>query len=127
MTFSRSARRLLAGIATAFLLLCQTAMAAQACAAAAAAAAESASSGHCHGVATQSGNKSGHIQDQNCPAGYASANLAKLDIPQAGDVPALEAQPRWLWAPVRSGLNAVAPPACAEPPPLIIVHCCLRN
>ena len=127
MTFSRSARGLLAAIASASLLLCQTAMAAQACAPAPEAVAEATASGHCHGVADQSGDDPGHVVEQNCPAGYVSASLAKLDIPQAADSLALEIEPAWLRAPVRGSLSADAPPARAEPPPLILVHCCLRN
>jgi hypothetical protein len=127
MTLSRPAKRFVAGIASAFLLLCQTAMAMETCGLAPAVAAETASSGHCHGNASQSGNESGHAQEQNCPTGYPSAGFAKLDIPQAADFPALDVEPGWLRAPVRHDLNPVAPPARADPPPLTIVHCCLRN
>jgi hypothetical protein len=127
MTFSRSGKRLVAGVASAFLLLCQTAMAIETCGLTPAVAAESASGGHCHGIASQPANESGHAQDQNCPAGFASASFAKLDIPQAPDLPALAVQPGWLRTPVRNGLITAAPPARAEPPPLILVHCCLRN
>jgi hypothetical protein len=127
MTFSCSTKRLLAGAASAFLLLCQTAMAMETCGLAPEVAAEGASGGHCHGIASQPGNESGRVQEQNCPTGYPSAGLAQLDIPQAADLPALEAWSGWLQSPVRNGLNPVAPPPRAEPPPLIIVHCCLRN
>jgi hypothetical protein len=127
MTFSRSARRLLAAIAAASLLLCQTAMAAQTCVFTPATAPETASSGHCHGVGPQSGNESGRAQEQGCPSAYASAGFAKLDVPQAGELPALLIEPLRLRTPARAALSAGAPPARAEPPPLIIVNCCLRN
>jgi len=121
------AKRLLAGIASAFLLVCQTAVAAHACALSTAVAGESTLNERCHDAVPQPGNAAGHAQQHNCPAEYASASLAKLDIPQAADLPGLEVQPGWLRAPVRDGLNSIALPARAEPPPLTILHCCLRN
>jgi len=126
MTFSMPAKRLLAGVASAFLLLCQSAVAAQACALAPAVAGESALAEPCHHAVPQSGNAAGHAQQQNCPAQYASASFAKLDVPQAADLPGLEVQPGWLRAPVHEGLNSITPPARAEPPPFTILHCCLR-
>ena len=127
MIFSRSARRLVVGIAGAFLLLCQTALAAQACTLVPEAAAETTASGHCHDVALQSGDKVERVPDHNCPAAHFSASLIKLDIPQIADFPAIEFEPRWIRDPVRGGLSELAPLARAEPPHLTIVYCCLRN
>ena len=127
MTFSRSTKGLLAAIASASLLLCQTALAAQACALAPEAAAETTASGHCHDGALQSGDEVERIPDHNCPAALISASLIKLDIPQIADFPAIEFEPRWIRDPVRGGLSDLAPLARAESPPLSILHCCLRN
>jgi hypothetical protein len=127
MLLSRRTTRFVAVLAGAFVLLCQTAAAAQACALAPAAADERAFAETCHDAASQSGNAAGHAQQLNCPAQYASAGFANLDIPQAADLPGLEVQPAWLRAPVRDGLSSITLPARAEPPPLTILHCCLRN
>lgn len=126
MTLSKPVKRFLAGVASAFLLLCQSAVAAQACALAPAVAGESALAEPCHHSIPRSGNAAGHAQQQNCPAQYASAGFAKLDVPQAADLPALEVQPGWLRASMHDGSKSIAPPARAEPPPLAILHCCLR-
>lgn len=117
----------MAVLAGAFVLLCQTAAAAQACALAPAVAGEIALAGPCHDAAAQPGDAAGHAQQQNCPVQYASAGFVNLDIPQATDLPGLDVQPGWLRAPVRDGLSSIALPARAEPPPLTILHCCLRN
>jgi hypothetical protein len=127
MKLSRPGRRFVAGIAGALLLLCQTAMAAQACSLAAAAAGESALSGICHDIVPPTGDTPGHAQQQNCPTELLSASFAKLDVPPAVDLPALQVQPAWLQAAAREGLIPIAVPARAVSLPLTIVHCCLRN
>jgi hypothetical protein len=126
MTLSLPAKRLLAGIASAFLLLCQTAMATQAWGLVPAVAGESTLSDRCHGVGPQTGDASGHALQQTCPAEYASASFAKLDIPQDAELPALAPDPGWLRARARDDLISGMLPARAEPPPLSILHCCLR-
>ena len=118
---------MLAGIAAAFLLLCQTAMAAQSCCLTSANAGELAASEPCHESNFGSGEAPGHTQQQGCPSEYASASFAKLDIPQVADIPALLVQPVRTHTLLLVGLNAAAPPARAESPPLTILHCCLRN
>jgi hypothetical protein len=127
MLLSRRMTRFVAVLAGALVLLCQTAAAAQACALAPAAADEIVLAETCHDAVPSSGNAAGHAQHENCPAHNASASFAKLDIPQAADLPGLEVQSGWLWAPVRNGLSSIALLARAEPPPLTILHCCLRN
>jgi len=127
MTFSRPTRRLLASIAGALLLLCQTAMAAQACGPAPAVAGEIASSAHCHGADPQSGDAPGHALQQTCPSDHASLSFAKLDVPQPADLPALVLPSHLLRTAARDVLIIAAVPTRAEPPPLSILHCCLRN
>ena len=127
MIFSFRARRLLVGIAGALLLLCQTAMAAQACGVAAAVAGEIAASDHCHNVDEQSSNSRDHSLHQTCPSDHAYLSFAKLDVPQAADLPALVLPSRPLHNAARDVLIVAAVPARAEPPPLSILHCCLRN
>lgn len=127
MTFSRPTKRLLATIAGALLLLCQTAMAAQACGPAPAVAGEIASSTHCHGADPQSGDAPGHALQQTCPSDHATLSFAKLDVPQAADSQAFALHPRPFRAAARDGLIVAALTARAEPPPLSILHCCLRN
>lgn len=127
MTFSLPTRRFLAAIASAFLLVCQSAMAAQACGLAPASAGELASSVPCHGADPQSGDAPGHALDQTCPSDHASASFAKLDVPQAADSQAFALHPRPFRAAARDGLIVAALTARAEPPPLSILHCCLRN
>ena len=127
MALSKPARRMVAGIASAFLLLCQSLAMAQACVPAPAVAGESALIQPCHDAASQSGDTAGHAQQHDCPAQYASAGFSKIDVPHALDLPGLAFQPGGLAAPARDGWIALAPPARAESPPLIILHCCLRN
>ena len=127
MQLSKRTTRFVAVLAAAIVLLCQTAAAAQACTLAPAVAGEIALGGPCHDAVLQPGDAPGHAQQQNCPAQYASGGFAKLDIPQAADLLGLVVQPGWLLAPVRDGLSSIALPARAEPPPLTILHCCLRN
>jgi hypothetical protein len=127
MLLTRRITRFVAVVAGAFVLLCQTAAVAQACALPPAVAGESAMAETCHDSVPQSGDAAGHADHQNCPAHNASAGFAKLDIPQAADLPGLEVRPGWLQVPVRDGLNSIALLARAEPPPLTLLHCCLRN
>jgi hypothetical protein len=115
------------GIASAFLLLCQTAAAANACAAAPTHAGEVALAELCHDAVPQPGDAEGHAQQHSCPAEHASPSFAKLDIPQAANLPGLAVKPVWQRAPLRMGLSSIALLARAEPPPLTILHCCLRN
>lgn len=127
MVLIRSAKRVVAGIAGVFLLLCQTAALAQACAPAPAVAGESTLIAPCHDAALQSGDIAGHAQQHACPAQHASAGVTKIDTAQAVDLTVMEVQPRWLPVPAQDNWTALAPPARAESPPLIILHCCLRN
>jgi hypothetical protein len=126
MLLSRRVTSFVAVLAGALVLLCQTAAAAQACALAPAAADEIVLAETCHDAVPQPGSAAGHAQHGSCPAHSASATFAKLDIPQAADLPGLDVQSGWLLAPVRNGLSSIAL-ARAEPPPLTILHCCLRN
>lgn len=127
MTFSFPARRFLAGAACAFLLLCQTAMAAQACGLEPANAGEIGSSQHCHNANGQAREAPNHAFHQTCPSDQATLSFAKLDVPQAADSQAFALHPRPFRAAARDGLIVAAVTARAEPPPLSILHCCLRN
>ena len=127
MRFSRSTKQLLVGVAASFLLLCQSAMAAQACEPMPATATERAASEPCHEGVSHSGDTSGHAQQTVCPSEYASASFAKIDVPPVADFPASSVASEWVWAAIPASLNPAAPPARLEPPPHSILHCCLRN
>ena len=127
MRLSRPTRRLLAGIAGAFLLLCQTAMAAQTCCTTWASAGERAATEPCHEGGSHPADAPASSQEQGCPSEYATPSFAKLDVPPVLDLPALPVQPERLWTDLPVSLNLAAPPARAEPPPLSILYCCLRN
>lgn len=127
MIFSLPGKRLIAVIAGALLLLCQTAMASELPGLAAAFAGETALSEACHGIVPRVSDAPDHALHQNCPSEYATPGFAKLDIPKAVDLPALQVRPVWQQAPAHDRLTRVAAPARAEPPPFTIVHCCLRN
>ena len=73
---------------------------------------------------TQSGDTPGQ---SSCPARYASVNLAQLDIPAAADAPPLAVRLSQPVPPTRESPFVAKLPAHAEPPPLCIVHYCLRN
>ena len=81
----------------------------------------------CHDTVRPSSETPGQAQPHGCSAQYASAGAAKIDVPQLLDLPALEVEPRALPAPARDVWIATAPPPRAAPPPLTILHCCLRT
>jgi hypothetical protein len=123
MVLTKSAKRLVACIASVFLLSCQAASAAQVCLPSTPPAADSATIEPCHEATHPSGDTQEHAQPHGCPAQYASAGVTKIDTPQAVDLPGVDVPPRWISVPPRDGRLAVAPPARAEPPPLTILHC----
>lgn len=123
MVCTRSARRLLAIMASAFLLLCQTTALALVHVPVPAAADETALFAPCHDAVTSSRDSDEHAQRHDCPSQYASAGGAKIDAPQAPELPAIGIAARALPAPASAGWVAAAPPARAAPPPLTILHC----
>jgi hypothetical protein len=127
MALTRSAKRLVACTASVLLLWCQGAAAAQVCVPAAEPAGEIALIAPCHDAAHPSGDAPGQVQSHGCSAQYASAGTVKIDAPQAIDLPALEIEPRQFPVPSHDLWIAAGPPARATPPPLTILHCCLRN
>jgi hypothetical protein len=126
MVCARSFHRFVAAAAGALLLVCQTAGAAQACLASPAGAGGSAVAEPCAGADHRPAGESGEVQSRCCPALYASAGAAKIDLPQAIGLPA-PAPPGRAAAPVGEARPVIAPSQRAQYPPLIILNCCLRN
>lgn len=132
MIYSKSFVRLVMSLATAVLVLCQTAAAALTYGGSAAparvAALQTPAEAPCHldGMADQGGAPRHGCHDR-CPAHDASLETAKLHIPAAA---ALALTLFTLAPPACAGVVA-APAACvratAAPPPLILLYCRLLN
>jgi len=128
MIHSALARRLVTGVSIVMLLLCQTVAAALACAAATpappaqAAAFDAAPPCHDNAMGTDGSQPENGCLDR-CPSRYSSIETAKVNVP-AADNPAPAVFPA---APPRAAAKLAAPyapiPACAAPPPLILVYC----
>jgi hypothetical protein len=128
MVRSKFGRRVVAAIAGTFLLLCQSAGVAHACTPDAPQWSVNVVHEACHDSAPDDGNTTNDDTCQpHCGSQQASTAQAKVNAPEAADLPVLTA---------RLELPAFAAPcdspvdyslARAESPPLTIVHCRLRN
>ena len=118
----------MAAAAGMLLLLCQAAVAAQACMSVAPATAKAAFTQPCHEAGSQSGNMAGHgVHEAYCTAQYASAGIAKPDVMAPSGIAVLTARLDQPLLVARAGPLLVPLTARADSPPLPILHCCLRN
>ena len=128
MTLSKAARRTLAGITAVVVLLCQSTALAHASAGSAVQPAAAMAHVPCHDAG---GNESqGPAPDAcqaQCLTQATSSSPALPDIPPLAGLPALVIRTAATGI-VQTGLPVSEPPPLrGDPPPLTILHCCLRN
>ena len=123
--FSRSVRRFVAGAAAVFFLACQgTAIV---YAHSSGAPESGAAQGSCHDPAPQTGDTTYKNTCQaNCQSQLTSSSPFVANISTAADLPAIAARIDRIVVVVDSPRPA-DPLLWVEPPPLAILHCCLRN
>jgi hypothetical protein len=131
MLRSNSMCRLIAGIATAMLLLCQTAMAAAACVPTFTQADADSAQAACHQPPGPDAAADGHARNDNCPpgcqSGHASFEPAKIQVYAAADLPLLTARITLTQPTTRFAVPGEAFLAHSVSPPLPIVLCRLLN
>lgn len=131
MLRSSLTRRLIVGIATAMLLLCQTAMAASACMPTFMQADADPAQAACHQLPSPDAAADGHARNDACPpgcqSGHASFEPAKIQVYAAADLPLLTARITLTQPTTRFAVPGEAFLAHCVSPPLPIVLCRLLN
>jgi hypothetical protein len=117
-------KRLVAAVAMLAMLLCQSAALAQACSGTAAPPDGAAKEQPCH-AGSDPAQQPGEAAEAGCLISSPSAQTATFFY-DVTDLPAIRVSARLVDAPAQA-LFAAAPLLRTEPPPLRIVHCCLRN
>jgi len=127
MTLSKAARRILASIVAVMVLLCQSTALVHACAGAAQPAAAVAHP-PCHDSGGNDAQGPAHDGHQTpCLSQATSSSPALPDIPLLAGLPALVVHAATPGIGAYGLPVAEPPPLRGEPPPLTILHCCLRN
>jgi len=123
---SRSARRSVAAIAAVLFLACQGAAVVYARAVDSQQA--GAAQGPCHDPAQQDGKTTSKSDCQaNCQSQHNSSSQSFDNIYAVTDLPAITVRIDRIVAVADSALPAEPPLLRIESPPLVILHCCLRN
>lgn len=124
MHLTRSHRRLVANFAAVLLLACQSAALAHACCVPhlQPAATEQAP---CHDAAQDAAGAGGETVEGRCQK--ASASPSGLTILAADQLPAITLHHDRVAAVAAPAVRAGTPLLRVEPPPIAILHCCLRN
>lgn len=117
-------KRLVAAAAMLAMLLCQSAALAQACSRTAAHPDGAATEPPCH-AAADTAQQSREAAEAGCLVSSPSTQPAH-SLPDVTDLPAVRVSARLVDDPAPAR-DADAPLLRTEPPPLRIVHCCLRN
>lgn len=128
MILSSSLRRVVAGVAGMMLLLCQTAIAAHGCILGAPSPSDSVMLQPCHEAESEAGGASEHdLCQAHCLSQQAMPAVDKIPAFAAVDLPALTVRLDQPLPTAYAVLVAASLPARAASPPLIIIHCRLRN
>lgn len=122
LRFSRSVRRYVAGVAAVLFLGCQGMVVVYAHSGLSAGAAQ----GSCHAT-DQDADKNTGVYQAQCQYQHTSSSVSGAHIFAAADMPAITARIDRVVAVADSVLPAESPLLRVEPPPLAILHCCLRN
>lgn len=127
MTLSKSSRRLVAGVTALLLVACQSLAVARAGGLGSAESGAGAAMISCHNPGEGPGNTEDTARQASCQSKYTSPSPPGFTILDLTDLPAftvsvvrLPVVPAFLQA-AASQLERI------EPPPLLILHCCLRN
>ena len=126
MSLSRSLRRLVACTAAALFLACQGMGVARASLPAVPPSSAGAVQEACHDAGREAGNQTEGSCHAQCQFQNASSTPSKV-IYAATDLPAISVAFDRSVTVVHSAPPVVLPLAWIEPPPLYILHCCLRN
>lgn len=128
MTLSKAARRTIAGLTAVVLLLCQSIALAHACAASTAQPAAVAAHPPCHDAGENDAQgPAGNAHSPQCLSQATSSSPALPDVPLIAGLPALVMRASALQIAETRLPVSEPPPQRGEPPPLSILHCCLRN
>ena len=128
MTLSKAARRVIVGITAVLTLLCQSTALAHSTARSAAQSAGVEAHSPCHDAGGSDAQRPAHyVHPVQCLSQATSSSPALPDIPQLAGLPALIVHVT-AFGVADTGLSVSdLPPPRGEPPPLTILHCCLRN
>ena len=126
--FSKSARRFVAGAVAVFFLACQGAAIVYAHSAGAPESDVGAGQGSCHGAGWGADkNTNNSVYQAQCHFQHTSSSASGANVFAAADLPAITVRIDRLVAVADSVLLPEPPLLRVEPPPLAILHCCLRN
>ena len=120
MLLSRSLRRLVAGAVAVLFLACQGMAVVRAATLALPQSSAGAAQASCHST----GNSDCQA---NCQSQHNSSSQSFTNIYAVTDLPAITVRIDRIVAVADSALSAEPPLLRVEPPPLAILHCCLRN
>lgn len=124
MTFSKAARRIVAGLTAVVVMLCQSSALAHACAGNAAPAAATAAQPPCHSAGGNDAQEPAHDHHPaQCLSQAASSSPALPEIPPLAGLPALGVPAALLRTDGPGLAVSDPPPVRGEPPPLTILHC----
>jgi len=126
MVLSKSLRRFVACTAAVLFLACQGMAVASAPSPAFAQSGADAAQGPCHGVGGEAGKNAGDGCPAQCQFQNASSTPSKV-VYSTIDLPAIVVAFDRFVAVVNSAPPVVSWLTRIEPPPLTILHCCLRN
>lgn len=127
MILSRSLRRLVAGAIAALFLACQGMSIVYARSVDAPGSGVGAAAGSCHDTGQQAGNAAGNSAcPSNCQSLNNSSSPSSANVLAVTDLPAITTRIEPVASVAKSALPD-EPLLLVEPPPLTILHCCLRN
>ena len=128
MVLTRSSRSLVAFVAAVLLLLCQTALAAQACAHTGAPAQTESAAAPCHGAGGESPAPEKQLPAPTaCEAANALPDGAKMPVFALGDLPTMLVAYEQSAVPGTTARGPQTLDAVCHSPPLSILHCRLLN
>jgi hypothetical protein len=126
--FSKSARRFVAGTAAVFFLACQGMAIVYAHSNGAPGSSAGVAQGSCHGTGLDADtNTDSSFYQAPCQFQHTSSSASSANIFAAADLPAITARVDRIVAVADSVLLPEPPLLRVKPPPLAILHCCLRN
>jgi hypothetical protein len=126
--FSKSARRFVAGAAAVLFLACQGLAVVYAHSSGAPGSSAGAAHGSCHAAGQDADkNTDNSVYQAQCQFQHTSSSASGANIFAAADLPAITARIDRIVAVANSVRLAESPLLRVEPPPLAILHCCLRN
>ena len=127
MTLSKTVRRVVVVITALLTLLCQSSALAHTCAGIAAEPAAAVALPPCHDSANDTQGPAHDAHPSQCLSQATLSSPALPDIPPLAGLPALVIRDAFLKVEESALPVSEPPPLRGKPPPLAILHCCLRN